>query len=367
MALRVRRLAGLVLLAAIVAALPVAAGSAGAAGAPPHWLAATSGARPAVGSVFHCTWSDYDDAQRAAVLDKLKAAGLTWVRIDLGWSSFQEAGPLRLSAWYVDLADRCVNMARAHGLNVLAMLWATPGWANGGQARNVPPSDVGDYAWIASWAATHFRGRVAAWEVWNEPDPAQSSWSWSGSVQQYVQLLRAAYPAFKAGDPNATVVFGGLSWNDTTFLSNAYAAGARGSFDVMSVHPYQAVANAPPEQVLDRQSWWFARVDSIHQVMVQNGDGDKPIWFTEFGWSSHANVANLPNWQLGVSDEQQGDFLVRAVQYVQTHYPYVQRMFWYDERNQTGSDVQNDNYGLLTHDLHEKPAYAALKRFLTRS
>ncbi|HEU6446285.1 MAG TPA: hypothetical protein VFL61_14615 [Gaiellaceae bacterium] len=30
-----------------------------------------------------------------------------------------------------------------------------------------------DYADFAGWAASYWRGRVAAWEVWNEPDPWQ--------------------------------------------------------------------------------------------------------------------------------------------------------------------------------------------------
>ena len=98
--------------------------------------------------------------------------------------------------------------------------------------------------------------------------------------------------------------------------------------------------------------------------MVRNGDADKPIWFTEFGWSSHENWNGAPNWQLGVTPDQQGQYLVRAIQYTKAHYPYVSNMFWYGERNQTGADPQNANYGLLTNDLSEKPAYWALKNYL---
>ena len=46
-------------------------------------------------------------------------------------------------------------------------------------------------------------------------------------------------PAVKSADPNATVVFGGTSGNDTGFVDGAYRAGAKGSFDVIggpSVH-----------------------------------------------------------------------------------------------------------------------------------
>src|ERR671937_572969 len=321
--------------------------------------------RPDVGVNFHCTWSDYTDQERARVLDELRDAGVRWVRIDVGWASLQEVARYQLSQWYVDVVDRCVDMARARGINVLGMLWQTPAWANGGKGVMVPPLDPADYAWIAHWAAAHFRGRIAAWEIWNEPDPAQASWAWSGTVTQYVNLLQAAYPAIKSADPDATVVFGGPSWNDTAFISSAYAVGARGAFDVMAVHEYQAVADAPPEYVGDSQTWWFPRASAVHDVMAANGDGDKAIWFTEFGWSSHETAADAPNWQRGVTLAQQGDYLVRAVEYARLHFPYVTKMFWYDERNHTGTDVQNANFGLLDHDLVPKPAYTALKSYLT--
>ncbi|HMJ00640.1 MAG TPA: cellulase family glycosylhydrolase [Gaiellaceae bacterium] len=320
---------------------------------------------PDTGVAFHCGWSDYTDAQRATVLDKLQAAGVKWVRIDVGWSSLQEVGRNQLSQWYVDTIDRCVDMARARGINVLAILFRTPSWANGGQGVQVPPLDNADFAWIAHWAADHFRGRVSAWEMWNEPDPAQSSWSWSGTALQYVSLLRAGYPAIKAGDPNATVVFGGPSSNDESFIAACYAAGAHGYFDVMATHPYQAISDTPPESAPDSRNWWFARLGAVRDLMVQNGDGNKPIWFTEFGWSSHDNWQGVQNWQRGVTLAQQGDYLVRAIEYAKAQYPYVTNMFWYDERNQTGTDIQNANFGLLTNNLTEKPVYWTLKTYLT--
>jgi plastocyanin len=43
----------------------------------------------------------------------------------------------------------------------------------------------------------------------------------------------------------------------------------------------------------------------------------------------------------------------------------VTQVFWYEERNETSGEVHEDNYGLLTSDLEEKPAYVAAKAFLT--
>ncbi len=324
-------------------------------------LPSSAAAAPAMGSQFHCNWSNYTDAQRGAVLDRLAGAGVTWTRIDIGWDAIQPQRGARLSSWHIDLADRCVDMARARGLRVLGMLHMTPGWANGEQGTNVPPTDVGDYAWIAGWAARHFRGRIAAWEVWNEPNLADF---WAGDVVDYVALLRAAYPAFKQGDPQARVVFGGVAYNDDAYIRKAYAAGAKGSFDVLATHPYQGRGDLRPEAPDDGTIWRLSHLPAVRKVMVANGDGGKPIWFSEFGWSAHGNWSGIPSWQRGVSLQLQARYLVRALEYIK-RYPYVTQTFWYAERNRTDSNVQANNYGLLYRDLTPKPAYHALQDYLT--
>jgi hypothetical protein len=262
------------------------------------------------------------------------------------------------------MVDYCVNQARLRNLNVLVTLWLTPGWANGGQSNKVPPTYAQDYADFAQWAASYWRGRVAAWEVWNEPDPSQSFWQ--GTVQQYVSVLRAAYPAFKAGDPNAKVILGGPASNDDGWIGQVYALGGRDSFDVVATHPYQGIADEPPEHADDGHRWWFTHLPAVHNVMASYGDAAKPIWFTEFGWSAHANWSGIQNWQRGVTPEQQGDYFVRAIQYTAANYPYVLVMFWYKERAQPGSsNVHEEGYALLNDDLTERPVYTRLKTYLT--
>jgi len=92
---------------------------------------------PTVGVQFHCTWSQYTDATRRAVMAKMAAAGVRSVRVDFAWESIQPR-PGRMSPWHVRLADRCVDIARANGMSVLGTLSATPGWANGGRGATTP-------------------------------------------------------------------------------------------------------------------------------------------------------------------------------------------------------------------------------------
>ena len=298
------------------------------------------------------------------MLDRLAAAGVRWVRMDVGWDGIEDLAKGARNPWYLGMIDRCVNEANLRGIKVLATLWLTPRWANGGASNRTAPTNPQDYADFARWAAAHFRGRIAAWEVWNEPDPHQAFWI--GTTSQYVSLLRAAYPAFKAGDPAAPVLLGGPSSNDDSWIRQVYSLGAKGSFDILATHPYQGQADAPPEHADDGNRWWFTHLPAVRRVMEDYGDAAKPIWFTEFGWSTHTNTSTTPVWELGVTPQQQADYALRAWRYTRDNYPYVPVMFWYKERaNPTSTNAHQEGYGLLDPTLTPRPIYTALQTLLT--
>jgi chitodextrinase len=349
------------LLAAVVAAFLVPNG-------------ARAAAPPVFGVQFHGMWSSYTDAQRATVLDNLRAGGATWVRLDVSWAMLQPFSRDSYDMnWGVPFVDRVVNMASSRGLKVLVTLWLTPGWANNNAGERVLPTDPNDYANAARWAAARYAGKVQAWEVWNEPNDTGAMTG--ADPVAYTQLLRAAYPALHQGDPSTSVVFGGPSFNDDAWIARAYDAGAAGSFDVMSTHPYLNPANAAPETADDGTRYTLRHVGAVRDLMVQRGDGDKPIWFTEFGWSTHANdlfdyTSPSTWWALGVSPEMAADYLVRTMQLVESSYPYVTQLFWYQERDRAMpttygmGTLQNNNYGLLGVDLSPKPAWYAIRDHL---
>ena len=325
--------------------------------------AAPAGPIPAFGVQAHLMWGDYTDAQRLEALDRLAAAHVEWVRIDMGWSSFQETSSTTFSQWYINRANLVVDAARARGLKVLVTAWRVPSWANGGAGVYAPPTDPADFGRFCGWLATHFKGRVEAYEIWNEPNLSSF---YTGTVEQYVGMLKAAYPAIKAADPAAQVVLGAPAYNDTNWLGAVYGAGAQGSFDVMGTHPYLAPSDLPPEtpDTKGTNIWLLTHVTAVHNMMVAYGDGAKPIWFTEFGWSNHANTGTEYNWQKGVTLEQQADYLLRTLTFVGATYPYVTHVFWYNERDRVSGNVQVDNYGLMYRDLTPKPVYLALQSFL---
>src|SRR5919197_814663 len=311
-----------------------------AAGTRAERVRATAAGQPVVGVVFHGTWSSYTPHDRTVILDRLRAAGVRWVRLDLGWRSFQEQRRGPFSTWYVRLADRVVDKCRARGIRVLAVVHMTPAWANGGEAASVPPRDPADLGRFARWAGRHFRGRVAGWEVWNEPDPGGPFWS--GNVQEYVRLLRAGYAGFKAGDPKVPVLLAASVHDPVGFLEAAYGAGAKGLFDAGPLHPYPGPVPPPAGGSS------FVRAAAAQRLMIEHGD-EKPIWFTEFGWSTADMGRRL-----------QAAYLAEAIRYTRRRLPFVTHMFWYTDRDRTDSTPFENGFGLLDARLQPKPAYFAL-------
>ena len=351
--------AAFVALTLLASSLPVGATTVKApVGAP------DAGTLPAFGTQFHATWTDYTDRQRTVVLDRLERAGVEWVRIDVGWETLQPRRPGRFVSWYFDLLESAVDQANDRGISVLVTVFATPRWASGDADSAVPPRDASEYGSLVGRLARHFEGRIDAYEVWNEPN---SEAFFKGTPTDYVELLKAAYRAVNEADPRAEVVAGSTQYNDDAYLEAVYDAGGGGYFDVWSTHPYMGRSDAPPDEPDDGTQYMLDHVRTVRGVMTAHGDGDLPIWFTEFGWSSHTTRDEAPAYRRGVTKAEQAEYLVRALRFVAKEHPYVPVMIWYTERNKNTGDRHEDNYGLMTRRLRPKPAYRAARELLGES
>ena len=170
------------------------------------------------------------------------------------------------------------------------------------------PSDNAQYAKFVRLVATRYKGKVANYEVWNEPN-AIFFWQPAPNATQYTALLKAAYTAIKGADPNAMVIaagvgavvdFGSLTVNPVRFITEMYQAGAAGYFDALAFHPY--LSNNPFSQGTPYPDSPLNQVKQIYNLMVANGDGNKKIWATEYGQpSSVVSEANEASYL--------GDFL----------------------------------------------------------
>jgi hypothetical protein len=141
-----------------------------------------------------------------------------------------------------------------------------------------------------------------------------------------------------------------------------YAAGAEGSFDALALHPYQGPAAEAPEAPPAEHPYRITNVEKVRQVMVEHGDAGKPIWFTEFGWTTGAGTG----WQAGVDEATQADFLRRAMVLIQDSYPYVTHAFWFTIRDRNDWTPYENSFGLLRLDGSPKPSYGALHQANSR-
>ena len=230
----------------------------------------------------------YSQTDTDKALGLLKAAGVGTIRIMLPWAGVEPAD----DTFDWSAVDRMINSANAHGIKVLATINTTPDWAAvpGQPTYAGAPADLVAFGDFVSAVAMRYQGKVADYEVWNEPNYA-GFWSPAPDAAGYTQALKVAYTAIKAADPDATVIGGsvgsvaetpgGTSVNPVTYLSMMYAAGAAGYFDALAFHPY--LYSVPFSAQEGHAGVPFTQAQQLHEVMVANGDGHKKIWATEYG------------------------------------------------------------------------------------
>jgi cellulase (glycosyl hydrolase family 5) len=301
------------------------------------------------------TWG-ISSAEQDQTVAATQDLGARWMRLVMAWHDIEAS---KGSYRNLDAYDTAIAKAASSGAKVLVTVYTAPSWASGTSERESPPLHPADYADFMGFVADRYRGQVQAWELWNEQN-TPGFWSTGPDPAHYARMVKAAYPAVKAANPNALVVYGGTWENDYEYLERAYAAvpNLGQYYDVMATHPFNGVD--PPEHVavnadgrIAKHS--FAGYREIRRTMLEHGD-NKPIWFTELGWATFDG-----SW--GVTEAQQADFLTRAYSCANED-PYVHLAIWYALRNHPfGGDSAEWEHqlGLTRTDFSHKPSYDAFK------
>ena len=329
----------------------------------------------------HLWWQDQNRE-----VNLVKRAGFGWVGQQVQWSYVERA---KGQPDWAEL-DRMVDAAMQAGVNMLFSVVSSPVWSRSDGRTNGPPDNVADFANFMGQLAARYRGQVRAYEIWNEQNFARE---WGGgriNAGEYVELLKAAYPAIKSSDPTALVITGALTPNgftdpnvaldDVFYLDQMYQyqnGVVRSVSDYVGAHG--AGYNSPPEatpvvantpqataagQFRNHPSFYFRRIEQLREVMVRYGDAAKKMWLTEFGWTT-ANPA--PGYEYGSSttEQQQADYLVRAYSMARTTYPWVQAMFVWNLNFAALSDIspldEKPPFSIIRRDFTPRPAYLALQ------
>ena len=293
--------------------------------------------------------------------------------------SWLEIEPTR-EEWHWEYPDFVVRAAEHYDLDLIVRLDGLPAWAAEEAAAGQADSLSDDYAAFAGTVAQRYRGRTRGYIVRNEPNLAKE---WGGrrpDPAAYTELLRRAYKAIKAADPEATVVSAGLAstnhqdaeaMDDRVFLEAMYQAGAGVYFDALGAHPY-GFAYPPDDPRGAHDGLNLARLLDLRAIMEAHSDGDKPVWITELGWTT-AGVGE-GSW-LTVTPQQQADYLTGAWRRALTDEMAWLQVFtvWNLSQGPRPEPVEGlpptdemAGYSLLDESGEPKPAYQALRTELNR-
>lgn len=343
---------------------------------------AASAGRPEIGmNVF--LEQEVEPAKRQQSLELLRVAGVTWLRQELPWEQIEPLSKGQTvdpkfgdSTW--NKFDDIVERATAQGFKLMLRLDTSPRWALPATAADGlgPPLRFEDYWDFVGMAAERYRGRVAAYQIWNEPN-LTSEWGRAApDAGGYARLLRGAFERVRLADPAALVVMAALSptltenadaQNELLYLQALYDAGIRGSFDVLAVQAY-GLRGGPDDPRIDTGDVTFSRPLLVHAVMERNGDAGIPVWATEIGWN--ANPPSLAVQQFGrVTPTLQARYTVRAFERLAEQWPWMQVAYvWYWKRpDETNRDQDWFWFRLADPDFTLQPAYFALRDYaLTR-
>ncbi len=315
-----------------------------------------------------------------------EAMGARWVRLhDFGdfchwWVVEPEPGRF---VW----RDSEIDELRRRGFCILANLGHPPRWAgrphppdqDRGNWTSAPPRDLAEWENYVFRTVEHFRDRIGHWEVWNEP-----CWHtfFSGTPEEYAELLQVACRAVRRADPRAVVIGGCCSSHREDWTRRMLAQHGLDFMDALSYHVYWSPAVTEPAAP-GEPTFLEQEVQQFLALMRAHGQV-KPIYMTEGGlrcppfasWLPREGFSRSPAFgsKAGASQPLTGldaaCGLVRGM--VQMRAAGVVNICYYYTGGELGampwfSSMANGYYVLMDYDGRPKPtmmAYSALEQQL---
>ncbi|MFH1085426.1 MAG: beta-galactosidase [Chloroflexota bacterium] len=325
------------------------------------------------------------DGDHGRIMNHIQAMGFNWVKQQVEWFRYNPAP----GQYDWGGLDRLVASSNAAGVNVLLSVVKAPKWARPpGDTDEGPPSDPNTYGTFMRELAARYKGRVKAYEIWNEQN---LYYEWGGhgrklNAARYVELLKVAYNAVKSVDPAAVVISGALTptgvndgdtaIDDRVYLEQMYQNGLARYCDAVGAHP--SGYNNPPDvdwrnfsdpsapSFKGHPSFFFrGTMESYRNIMVKYGDGAKRIWATEFGWATVEGLGVGPAPGYGYAadntEAEQAQFIVRAYQMGKA-WGWVGPMFLWNLNFApvAGRSDEKAAFGIVRHNWSPRPAYSAL-------
>ncbi|WP_354701219.1 hypothetical protein DSM112329_01527 [Paraconexibacter sp. AEG42_29] len=323
------------------------------------------------------------------------ATGAKYIRLFVDWNRLEpdEAGqyptyrntPNAGAAKLAGDFDAALRQIQAGGARPILAVLGAPGWGNGSTDHLAPPYPDRYAEFFTRFVQyTRSLSRVAAYEVWNEPDAPEF---WHGARdpnapnsldrsewKRYGDVLRETYKAAKPVAGDAAILMGPTTGGNHDFVAAMYEQGLKGSFDGIAVHTTTACLRFGPDFYVRNgaggpiNQYSFLSYRSVRAVMLANNDPTPQIWMTELGWSSTdggptscergGSTGKSPS---GVSEAQQAELLTQAYGCLARD-PYVAVAAWFTMADSRVYAIDELNhYGLVDTALIAKPALAAFR------
>jgi len=333
---------------------------------------------------------EVEEWKRERSLQMIAEAGFHWIRQEFPWEDIEIHGkgdfgdrrhePYR-SAW--EKYDQIVDSAGRHNLEIIARLSNPPTWtrAEGDAAGpHAPPDDLKDWGDFVYTTVSRYRGRVRYYQLWNEPNIYPEWGERPVDPEAYTQLLCEGYRRAKEADPTAVILSGALAptvslhpgpgptlgLNEFIFLQRMYDAGAAACFDILAVNDYM-LWSGPTDRRMQPLNINFSRPVYIRDIMVANGDANKPIWISEMNSNAVPDDPNIRGWGAygQVTPEQQARYAVLAYQRIMEEWPWAGVVnFWFFKR---ASDAEVNQawyyFRMVEPDFTPLPAYDAIRAY----
>ena len=323
----------------------------------------------------------WEDGFTGMRLDLVRLMVFSHVKQSFAWADM-EPTPGEYHFWR---ADELLDEIERRGLQLVARLGHSPPRVHAANRPpgGVPPVDVPPAAqhmdeWGA-WCgavAERYAGRIAAYQIWNEPNLAREWGGRTPDAGEYVELLRVCSAAIRAADPEAILISAGLAPTgtccelvrpDDLYLQELYDAGFQQYVDVVGLHApgYDSPPELGPaeaEAAGGQRFFTFRRVEDLRRIMVRNGDAARQVAILEMGWTRDTGGRNEDYTWFSVDEATQADYLVRAWRHAATHWrPWVGLMTTLSIAD-PGWDEQDEQYwwSIIQPDMQVLQAYVDL-------
>jgi|GEM_PF-3489961 len=281
-----------------------------------------------------------------------KKSGVGYVRWQFNWRD-AETSP---GQWNWAASDGPIQSWNNAGVKIDAILHFPPDWALETPGGLVPKNfnlawnDPGNgWAHFCQNFAQRYKGKIASYEIWNEPDLDQF---WQGTAEQYYVLMKTCYQAIKSVDTNTPVSMAGMALViERDFFPTVVRLAAQDPegpannyfFDAAAIHMY-----ADPDYV------YSLTIETQH-VLDTYGLGYKAIWITEtnIALAGHGRFKSF-DWG-HVSEDEQGWYILQAA--VNAFAGGAQRLMFF----RLADDGMDESFGLVQQTGNPRPSYRALQ------